>query len=150
MEFLLLLKHWNKLGKTTLSEMVFRDVCLNDTDTSITDGWKLEINFEISRCLTYIIAYLADIQTQDKNDFDACAFIFEILLGNIKSWKMNEKLDHVLILLFLLSARQGSFEKVGLDLLDGLEEERSSNRELYILEMFYRFLCGELKYEIQF
>ena len=140
---LLLLEHWNKSDESHLSEMVLRDICLRDIDLSNADEARLAAPLEISRDLTSIIAYLSGVKREKGDNSSANKFIFQILKDHSATWMMNSKLDYVLLLLFLLSACHGAISEVGSDLLGGLEKEHNDERRLCVLEMFYKFLCGE-------
>jgi hypothetical protein len=138
----LFLEYWNKAKEDDLNELVLRDICLRDAHTPNPENSNKNITLEISRNLSSTIAYLSGGKTEKEEKTGANRLIFQTLRSNAKSWMMNEGLDHVLCLLYLLSVCHSSVGEVGDDLL-GYLDEYSDERKLCALEMFYKFLCGK-------
>lgn len=141
---LLLLQQWNKCAKSTFSNMVLRDICLHTLDSSNADQIKENVPLDISRDLTFITAHLSCTQGGKAEDsLETSKFIFDILKANAKHWMVDDKLDHVLFLFYLLAAYHGALGEVGVDLLNDFGNKLGNERRLCLIEMFYRFLCGE-------
>ncbi len=140
---ILLLKYWNEAKEEEVHELILRDVCLRDVDIPSSDDANKELSLEISKNMSYIIAFLSRTESVEGGKVGVSRHIFEILRSRAESWIMNENLDHVLCLLYLLSVCHSAIADLGNDLLNYLEGENDSERRLSVLEMFYRFLYGK-------
>ncbi len=141
---LLLLQQWNKCAKSTFSDMVLRDICLHALDSSNASQIKANVPLDISRDLTFITAHLSCTQGGNAEDsLETSKFLFDTLKANAKHWMTDDKLDHVLFLFYLLAAYHGALGEVGVDLLNDFGNQLGNERRLCVVEMFYRFLCGE-------
>ena len=136
----LILHFWNQSEEQGLNEFVLRDICLRDLDPTSPD---FSISLEISRNLCFAIAYLTGIKIEKTDEnLNTNQVIYNILRKHIMCWVTNESLDHVVCLLFLLSARNNGIGEVAADLLTHLIDDHNNERILTVLEMFYKFLCG--------
>jgi hypothetical protein len=130
-------QQWNKAGKGHITEMILRDICLQNVDCVNIEESNDNIRLSMSRQLTSISVYLSGTMSTHVSKL-----MFDTLKESSAIWMADSRLDHILVLLFHLSIYLDAVGEIGSYFLSGLDS--GSERSLFVFEMFYKFVCGKL------
>lgn len=137
-----ILKHWCSLPPTKIQHLVTRDICLNRSgdDCDLNDG-DIETSRQICDLIVRMIGAVPVAGTDLQNMLNS---VIMALRGSMHCWVNDKRLSHVMCILCILAMRLGLVKDIAQELLRMIKEkERDEVKEdLFVLELFYRFLEG--------
>jgi len=144
-----ILKHWSSLATSPLQALVKNDICIvgSKTSSASSDDEKT-LAFEISRQLCAIIGrLLGAVTAKDSKVEKMFGTVLKVLKASMQHWVYEKELNHVMCTMCILAMRLGTVTDVGTELLHIVKKRGSAqaDQDLFILELFYRFLQGKFR-----
>ena len=141
-----MLKNWCKLGTQQIQAVVKNDICVIGNNSIAVLSDERVVLFEISRQLCSLLASLLGAMSgTDSNGEKMFNSILKTLKNTMQHWVAKKELGNVMCFMCVLAMRFGGVKEVSKELLKIVKRKNSKegDQDLFVLELFYRFLQGK-------
>jgi hypothetical protein len=141
-----MLNNWCKLGTQQIQAVVKNDICVIGNNAIAVLSEERVVLFEISLQLCSLLASLLGAMSDtDSSGEKMCNSILKTLKNTMQHWVAKKELGNVMCFMCVLAMRFGGVKEVSKELLKIVKRKNSKegDQDLFVLELFYRFLQGK-------